>query len=118
MEGDAMLDCLFCKIAKGEIETLFLYEDDELMAFRDIDPKAPFHILVVPKAHSESAAVITEDEGSMLGRAFSLAARLVRQAGYTDGYRVVTNIGPAAGQSVPHLHLHVIAGRQLAWPPG
>lgn len=113
-----MRDCLFCKIAKGEVETIFLHEDDELMAFKDIDPKAPFHVLIVPKAHIESAALITEDEGVMLGHVFSLATRLVREAGYNDGFRVVTNAGKDAGQSVPHLHFHVLAGRQLAWPPG
>ena len=113
-----MKDCLFCRIAKGEIPTIFLYEDDELMAFRDIDPQAPLHLLVVPKAHIASAAQLTEDEGAMLGRAYALAARLVAQAGYTNGYRVVTNIGEEGGQSVPHLHFHVLAGRNFGWPPG
>lgn len=113
-----MRDCLFCQIAKGEAKTIFLYEDNELMAFNDINPKAPFHALIVPKAHIESAALLTEDEGTMLGHVFSLAARLVREAGYGEGYRVVTNISKDGGQSVPHLHFHVLAGRQMAWPPG
>lgn len=113
-----MADCLFCKIAKKEISTDFLYEDDELIAFRDIDPQAPFHILIVPKAHIHSAVQLTEDEGCMLGRAFALAAHLCAAAGHRDGYRVVTNVGEKGGQSVPHLHFHVLAGRQLGWPPG
>lgn len=111
-------DCLFCKIAKKEIPSDLLYEDSELMAFKDIDPKAPFHILIIPKAHIKSAKQLTEDEGCMLGRAFSIAGRLCEEAGYQDGYRVVTNIGQHGGQSVPHLHFHVLAGRQLEWPPG
>lgn len=113
-----MNDCLFCRIAKGELDTLFLYEDAELMAFKDIDPKAPFHILIVPKAHIESATQLTEDEGPLLGRVFALAARLCGEAGCKNGYRVVTNVGAEGGQSVPHLHFHVLAGRQLGWPPG
>ncbi len=113
-----MNNCLFCKIAKQEIETIFIYEDEDLMAFKDIDPQAPFHILIVPKAHIESAAVLTEDEGAMLGRVFTIAARLCNNAGFGTGYRIVTNIGSDGGQSVPHLHFHVLAGRQMAWPPG
>ncbi len=112
------MDCLFCKIGKGEIPSDILYQDDELVAFRDIDPKAPLHLLIVPKAHIESAAVLTEDEGAMLGRAFALAARLCAEEGYTNGYRVVTNVGKEGGQSVGHLHFHVLAGRRLEWPPG
>lgn len=113
-----MRECLFCQIAKGEIPSDFLYQDDELMAFYDIDPQAPFHVLIVPKAHIQSALTLTEDEGCMLGRVFALAARLCAQAGYANGYRVVTNVGADGGQSVGHLHFHVLAGRQMAWPPG
>lgn len=113
-----MHDCLFCGICKGDIETLILHEDDDIVAFRDIDPQAPFHVLIVPKRHIQSAAQLTEDEGSLLGKIFALAAKLCRQAGYENGYRVVTNIGPDGGQSVPHLHFHVLAGRQMSWPPG
>ena len=113
-----MQDCLFCKIAKGDIPSEILYEDDLITAFKDVDPKAPFHALIIPKHHVESAAQLTEDEGTLLGRVFATAARLVKQAGYTNGYRVVTNVGPDGGQSVQHLHFHVLAGRQLGWPPG
>lgn len=112
------MDCLFCKIAKKQTDTIFLYEDDDLVVFKDIDPQAPFHILIVTKAHVESAALLTEDEGYILGRVFNLAARFTAEAGYTDGYRVVTNVGPAGGQTLPHLHFHVLAGRNMGWPPG
>ncbi len=113
-----MQDCLFCKIAKKEIPVEPLYEDADILAFKDIEPKAPFHVLVIPKSHFESAAHLTEDEGAMLGRMFAVAARLVQQAGYGEGYRVVTNVGRDGGQSVPHLHFHILAGRQMGWPPG
>lgn len=113
-----MADCIFCKIAKKEMASTLLFEDDLLMAFADIQPQAPFHILIVPKAHIASAAILTEDDGTLLGRVYALAARLTQQAGYTGGYRVVTNVGAEGGQSVPHLHFHVLAGRMLEWPPG
>ena len=113
-----MHDCLFCKIARGEVPSDTLYEDDEMIAFRDIAPQAPFHILLVPKAHITSAEVLTEDEGPLLGRMFSVAAQLCAKAGHSNGYRIVTNVGAEAGQSVLHLHFHVLAGRPMAWPPG
>ena len=113
-----MKDCLFCAIAKGEIETLFLYEDDDIVAFKDISPQAPLHLLIVPKEHIESAAQLGQSHGAMLARIFEVAARLVADAGYGEGYRVVTNIGKHGAQSVPHLHFHVLAGRQMGWPPG
>jgi histidine triad (HIT) family protein len=113
-----MADCLFCNIASGRTGTDFLYEDGEVVAFRDISPQAPFHALIVPREHIESAAALGEAEGPMLGRIFALAARLAEEAGCAGGYRVVSNVGPEGGQSVPHLHFHVLAGRQLGWPPG
>ncbi|MGD9560327.1 MAG: HIT domain-containing protein [Oscillospiraceae bacterium] len=97
---------------------MILFEDDDVVAFRDIDPKAPFHVLIVPKAHIASAGQLTQDEGPLLGKVFSLAASLVAADGYTNGYRVVTNVGEDGGQSIGHLHFHVLAGRPLAWPPG
>ena len=93
-----MEDCLFCKIAAGEIPSNKLYEDDTLLAFYDIDPQAPVHFLVIPKRHIASAAALTEDDAALLG--------------------VVTNVGEDGGQSVKHLHFHVLAKRSLAWPPG
>lgn len=113
-----MKDCLFCNIASGAIETIFLYEDEDIVAFKDIDPKAPFHVLIVPKKHIDSAAQLGAEHGALLARVFETAARLVDEAGFAKGYRVITNIGPEGGQSVGHLHFHVLAGRQLGWPPG
>ncbi len=113
-----MDDCLFCKICNGEIPSIILFEDEDLLAFRDIDPKAPFHALIVPKKHIESAAALGEEDGALLGKIFALAAKLCAEEGVTNGYRVVTNVGADGGQSVPHLHFHVLGGRQMAWPPG
>lgn len=113
-----MENCLFCKIANKEIGSMVVYEDEELMAFKDIDPKAPLHLLIIPKAHIDSAQQLSEENGPMLGRVFALAARLCQQEGYSNGYRLVTNVGEEGGQSVQHLHFHLLAGRQMAWPPG
>ena len=110
-------NCLFCRIAKGEIPTKFVAETDEAVAFRDIDPKAPTHILVVPRQHLTSLATAEDEE--ILGQLMMLAARVARSEGISEsGYRVVTNTGPDGGQSVDHLHLHVMGGRQMTWPPG
>ena len=113
-----MTNCLFCNIASGKMGTIFLYEDDHIVAFHDIDLQAPFHILIMPKAHKESAADLAAQDGAMLAQVFAVAAKLTQEAGYTNGYRVVTNIGRDGAQSVQHLHFHVLAGRQLGWPPG
>ena len=113
-----MEDCLFCKIAAGEIPSNKLYEDDELLAFYDIDPQAPVHFLVIPKKHIPSAAALTEADGALLGHIFAVIAKLTQELGCEDGWRVVSNVGRDAGQSVPHLHFHVLAKRSLAWPPG
>jgi histidine triad (HIT) family protein len=112
-------DCLFCRIAAGEIPADFVHQDDLVIAFRDISPKAPTHILLMPRAHIVSAADLTDADGPMLGRLFAVAARLARDAGIADrGFRLVANAGPGAGQSVPHLHLHLMGGRSMGWPPG
>lgn len=113
-----MDDCLFCKIAAGQIPSSKLYEDDELIAFYDIDPQAPLHFLVVPKRHIPSAAMLTEADSALLGHIYAVIAKLCAEQGVTGGYRVVTNVGEDGGQSVPHLHFHVLAKRSLAWPPG
>ena len=113
-----MEDCLFCKIGAGEIPSNKLYEDDTLLAFYDIDPKAPLHFLVIPKAHYQSAAQLTEEDAPLLGHVFAVIAKLCSEQGCENGYRVVTNVGEDGGQSVPHLHFHVLAKRSLAWPPG
>ena len=112
------MDCLFCKIVAGEIPSDKLYEDDVCYAFKDIDPQAPVHFLVVPKAHITGADQITEDNAPTVGRIFAVIARLTQQLGCGGDYRVVTNCGKLAGQTVGHLHFHMLAGRSLAWPPG
>jgi histidine triad (HIT) family protein len=108
-----MNDCLFCKIAAGEIPSNKLFEDDELVAFYDINPLAPVHFLVVPKAHIASAAELTEDNAQLLGHIFAVIARLCKELGCENGYRVVTNVGEDAGQTVKHLHFHVLAKATL-----
>ena len=114
-----MADCLFCKIAAGDIPSNKLFEDDQLLAFYDIDPQAPVHFLVIPKKHIDSAAVLTEDDAALLGHIYAVIAQLAARLGIAEnGYRVVTNVGADGGQSVKHLHFHVMAGRSLAWPPG
>lgn len=112
------MDCLFCKIAAGEIPSKKLFEDDTLIAFYDIDPQAPLHFLVVPKKHIESAAALSEEDGALLGHIYGVIARLCEEQGCEKGYRVVTNVGEDGGQTVKHLHFHVLAKRSLAWPPG
>jgi histidine triad (HIT) family protein len=111
-------DCLFCKIAAGEIDSDIVSESDDVVAFRDINPGAPAHVLVVPRRHIASAADLGRTDGELLGEMFEVAASLARREGLEGGYRVVTNVGPDAGQSVAHLHLHVLGGRRMAWPPG
>lgn len=113
-----MQDCLFCKIAAGEIPANKLYEDDTVLAFHDIDPQAPVHFLVIPKAHIASPACVTRENSAVVAHAFEVIAKLAGELGLENGYRVVTNSGSDAGQSVGHLHFHVLAKRSLAWPPG
>ena len=113
-----MADCLFCKIANGEIPSNKLFEDDEILAYYDIDPQAPVHFLVIPKKHIDSAACLTEQDAALLGRIFATIAKLTAELDCENGYRVVTNVGEDGGQSVKHLHFHVLAKRSLAWPPG
>jgi histidine triad (HIT) family protein len=111
-----MTDCLFCRIARGEIPAKIVAQSDDALAFRDIDPRAPVHVLVIPRAHVPS---MTDADAGTLGAVLSLAAQVARQEGVTEtGYRVVINTGEHAGQSVHHLHAHVLGGRDMAWPPG
>ncbi len=113
-----MTDCLFCKIVKGEIPSDRIHEDDDVIAFRDIAPKAPTHILVIPRRHIPDAHALTDADGDILGKLFAAARRVADEAGLEKGYRVVTNIGPESGQTVFHLHFHVLGGRPMSWPPG
>ena len=111
-------DCLFCRIAAGEIPAAHVHEDDLVVAIRDLHPQAPSHVLVLPREHVVSAADLTEASGPLLGRLFAVAADIARREGLDGGWRLVTNVGPDAGQSVAHLHLHLLGGRPMGWPPG
>lgn len=109
--------CLFCRIARREIPAAVVAETDTALAFRDVNPRAPLHALVIPKRHV--ASLVEADDPVLVGELSLLAARVAREAGYGDsGFRTVVNTGPDAGQTVFHLHLHVLAGRALGWPPG
>lgn len=110
-------DCLFCQIAGGEMSADVVHQDDDLMAFRDINPQAPTHILVIPRKHVPSVDELQEEDAELVGKLF-LAAREVAADEGLDGYRLVMNNGASAGQSVFHIHLHVLGGRPLSWPPG
>jgi len=112
-----MSDCLFCKIIAGDIPSKKVYEDDLCYAFYDIDPQAPVHFLVIPKAHIQSVSAVTEENAPIVGHIFSVIAKLAKELGM-ESYRVVSNIGAQAGQSVFHLHFHVLSGRDMTWPPG
>ncbi len=111
--------CLFCRIVAGEIPSTKVHEDDLVLAIRDIAPQAPTHVLLMPRAHIASLTDLTDADAELLGRLFAVSADVARAEGLeADGYRVVSNHGRAAGQSVDHLHLHLLGGRDFAWPPG
>lgn len=112
-----MSDCLFCKIANGDIPSNKVYEDELCLAFYDIDPQAPTHFLVIPKPHIGSVSEVTEDNAAVVAHIFAVISKVTKQLGL-DSYRVVSNIGEQAGQSVFHLHFHVLGGRDMTWPPG
>jgi len=113
-----MSDCLFCKIAGGEIPSKKVYEDDEFFAFHDINPQAPTHVLVIPRRHIASLEDVAADDEALLGRLLLVCRRLARELGIETGYRVVNNCGAPAGQSVFHIHFHLLGGRPMGWPPG
>lgn len=113
------MDCLFCKISKGDIPADIVYQDDELLAFRDISPQAPTHILVIPRKHIATLNDATEEDAPMLGKLMRVASTLASEAGCAEeGYRVVMNCNAGAGQTVFHIHLHLLCGRPMHWPPG
>jgi histidine triad (HIT) family protein len=111
-------NCPFCRIVKGEIPADVVLETDDVVAFRDLNPQAPTHVLVIPRDHLESLEALTRDHGELPLNLVEATNQVARQEGVAGGFRVVTNIGPAAGQSVNHLHLHVLGGRSMRWPPG
>ena len=110
--------CIFCRIAAKEIPAGIVYEDADVVAFRDLSPQAPTHVLVIPRRHVGSLTDTVEADAALLGAMMLAAKKVAAAAGLTSGYRVVTNCGPDAGQSVSHLHLHLLGGRPMAWPPG
>ena len=112
------MDCVFCKIAKGEIPSKKAYEDDHILAFYDLDPQAPVHILLIPKAHIASANELTEENSAVVSHIFLTAAKLAKELGLEKGYRIVNNCGEDGGQTVQHLHFHLLGGRSMKWPPG
>jgi len=114
-----MAECIFCKIVNGELDSEILYDDDSVVAFKDINPQAPHHVLVIPRRHIASVADVSGDDEPLLGHLCGVAARLAQQIGFSDaGYRLVINCGAHGGQAVEHVHLHLLGGRQLTWPPG
>ncbi len=108
-----MSDCLFCKIIKGEIPSKKVYEDETVFAFHDINPQAPVHILVIPKMHISSAADITSENSAVISHIFEVVAQIAKEENLNEGFRVVTNCGAHAGQTVGHLHFHILGGKQL-----
>lgn len=112
------MDCLFCKIINKEIPSKFIYEDDKVVAFDDISPQAPVHFLIIPKEHYDSNDDISEENSSIIGHVFAIASKLAKRNGLEGGYRIVNNCKEDGGQSVNHIHFHVIGGRQMLWPPG
>ena len=113
-----MSDCLFCKIVAGEIPSTKIYEDDSVYAFADIDPQAPFHAIIVPKEHIASAAEINENNSHLIAKIFEAVALIAKKENLADGFRVVNNCGKDGGQTVGHIHFHLLARRNLQWPPG
>jgi histidine triad (HIT) family protein len=113
-----MSDCLFCRIIAGEIPSKKVYEDEHSFAFEDINPQAPTHALIIPKKHVVGLKEAKPEDAALLGHLQLVAAKLARERGIENGYRTVLNVGPGAGQSVFHIHLHLIGGRKLGWPPG
>lgn len=113
-----MSDCIFCKIADGEIPSEIVYSDDHCVAFRDVNPQAPTHILVIPRKHIKSVNEINEKNSKIIAHIFEVIGKIALEEGLDNGYRVVSNIGEDGQQSVPHLHFHIIGGRSLQWPPG
>ncbi len=107
------MDCVFCKIISGEIPSKKVYEDDRVVAFYDLEPQAPVHVLIVPKTHIESVLGVDEGNSAVIAHVFEVAAKLAVELGVTDGFRVVTNTGENAGQTVKHIHFHLLGGRKL-----
>jgi histidine triad (HIT) family protein len=114
-----MSDCLFCKIREGEIPADIIFENDDVLAFNDVNPQAPVHLLIIPKKHISTVNDMTDDDQLIMGKLFSAAKAIAKQKGVSDdGYRLVVNCNEKAGQTVFHIHMHMLADRVLTWPPG
>ena len=111
-------DCLFCRIVSKDVPAQVVLDRDDVLAFRDVNPQAPTHVLVIPKEHLTSLEALGDQHGALLASLVAAANEVAREDGVAGGYRLVTNIGRVAGQSVDHLHLHVLGGRRMTWPPG
>ncbi len=112
------MSCIFCKIVNGEIPSNKAYEDDKVLAFYDLEPQAPVHILIIPKEHITSAADITTENSAVVAHIFEVAAKLAKEKGLDNGFRIVNNCGEQGGQTVKHLHFHLMGGRDFGWPAG
>lgn len=113
------MDCLFCKMVKGDIPIQSVYEDDQILAFHDIDPQAPTHILIIPKQHISTANDLTSEHQALIGHMILKASAIAKELGHADdGYRIVNNCNSAGGQAVYHIHFHLLGGRTMTWPPG
>ena len=113
------MECIFCKVAKGEVPSDILYQDEEVLAFRDINPQAPHHVLIIPRRHIATVNDLADPDASLIGRMYLAARQIAAELGASEeGYRLVMNTNRMAGQSVYHIHLHLLAGRPLRWPPG
>ncbi|HCA71927.1 MAG TPA: histidine triad nucleotide-binding protein [Ruminococcaceae bacterium] len=112
------MDCVFCKIASGEIPSTRVYEDDLCVAFKDLEPQAPVHLLIIPREHITSVAEVTPENSSIVAHIFEVAAKLAKENHLEKGWRIVSNIGEDGGQTVKHMHFHLLGGRPMAWPPG
>lgn len=112
------MDCIFCKIASGAVAADLLFEDEQIVAFRDLHPQAPVHFLIIPREHLRSLAHTAREHAPLLGRMLAAAQELAAAQGLSQGFRTVINVGEHGGQTVDHLHLHVLGGRHLSWPPG
>ncbi len=117
--GKTSSACIFCRIASGDARADIVHQDDAVVGFRDLNPQAPMHVLVIPRKHIPSLRDLSEEDDTLVGRLVRVCAKVAEAEGKAEaGFRVVANSGPSAGQSVDHLHLHVLAGRSLGWPPG
>lgn len=113
-----MSDCLFCNIIAGKMDTEFVYEDERVVAFKDINPQAPVHILIVPRKHISTLLDLKEEDNTLIGHIYQIANKLAREYEIEDGFRVVSNCKEKGGQTVFHIHFHLLGGRKLQWPPG